>query len=151
MSYGINHQVGIKTTPENVYKALTETERLARWWTTDTKGSGVKVGDNLEFWFNNHSFCQNFNVKDLEPGKRVVWKAPTGQGAGEWEDTEIAFTLSVDEKQTFVQFRHTGWKESTDFQGHCSMRWAVFLLSLREFLETGKGRPIPYDLEVHYR
>jgi uncharacterized protein YndB with AHSA1/START domain len=151
MSYGINHQVGIKTTPENVYKALTETERLARWWTTDTKGSGVKVGDNLEFWFNNHSFCQNFNIKDLEPGKRVVWKAPTGQGDGEWEDTEIAFTLSVDEKQTFVQFRHTGWKESTDFQGHCSMRWAVFLLSLREFLETGKGRPIPYDLEVHYR
>jgi uncharacterized protein YndB with AHSA1/START domain len=151
MSSGINHQVGIKATPENVYRALTETEKLAQWWTTDTKGRGAKVGDTLEFWFNGHSFCQNFNVKELEPGKRVVWKAPKGQGAGEWEDTEIAFNLSADEKQTFIQFRHTGWKESSDFQGHCSMRWAVFLLSLRDVLERGKGRPIPYDLEVHYR
>lgn len=31
------------------------------------------------------------------------------------------------------------------------MRWAVFLLSLKDVLERGKGRPIPYDLEVHYR
>jgi hypothetical protein len=42
-------------------------------------------------------------------------------------------------------------RESTDFQGHCSMRWAVFLLSLKDVPERGKGRPVPYDLEVHYR
>jgi len=44
MSYGINHQVGIKASPEEIYKALTETEKLAQWWTTDTRGSGTKVG-----------------------------------------------------------------------------------------------------------
>lgn len=54
-------------------------------------------------------------------------------------------------KQTFIQFRHSGWRESTDFRGHCSMRWAVFLLSLKDVLERGKGRPYPYDLEIHYR
>jgi len=150
MSHGINHQVGIKATPENVCKALTDTEKLAQWWTTDTRGSGAKVGDTIEFWFPG-GFCQKFDVKELEPGKRVVWKSPKGQGADEWEDTEVAFDLSTDEKQTFIQFRHSGWRESTAFQGHCSMRWAVFLLSLKEVLERGKGRPIPYDLEVHYR
>jgi uncharacterized protein YndB with AHSA1/START domain len=151
MSHGINHQVGIKATPEDIYKALTETEKLAQWWTIDTRGSGTKVGDTLEFWFNKASFCQQFNVKELEPGKRVVWKSPKGQGADQWEGTEVAFDLSTDEKQTFIQFRHSGWRESTDFQGHCSMRWAVFLLSLKDVLERGKGRPIPYDLEVNYR
>jgi uncharacterized protein YndB with AHSA1/START domain len=151
MSYGINHQVGIKATPEDIYKALTETEKLAQWWTIDTRGSGTTVGDTLEFWFNKASFCQKFNVKELEPGKRVVWKSPKGQGADQWEGTEVAFDLSTDEKQTFIQFRHSGWRESTDFQGHCSMRWAVFLLSLKDVLERGKGRPIPYDLEVNYR
>jgi uncharacterized protein YndB with AHSA1/START domain len=149
MSYGINHQIGIKASPEDVYKALTETKRLAQWWTTDTRGSGAEVGDTLEFWFGD--FCQKFNVKALEPGKRVDWKSPKGQGADEWEETEVAFDLSTDEKQTFIQFRHSGWRESTNFQGHCSMRWAVFLLSLKDVLERGKGRPIPYDLEVHYR
>jgi uncharacterized protein YndB with AHSA1/START domain len=151
VSYGINHQVGIKATPAEIYKALTETDKLAQWWTIDTRGSGTKVGDTLEFWFNKASFCQHFTVKELEPGKRVVWKSPKGQGADQWEGTEVAFDLSTDEKQTFIQFRHSGWRKSTDFQGHCSMRWAVFLLSLKDVMERGKGRPIPYDLEVNYR
>jgi len=61
----INHQVGIKASPEEIYRALTETEKLAQWWTTDTRGSGAKVGNTLEFWFYGH--CQKFNVKELKP------------------------------------------------------------------------------------
>lgn len=150
MTCGINHRVGIKASPEAIYQALTEREKLARWWTTDTRGSGAKIGDTLEFWFGG-TFCQKFDVTELAPGKRVAWKSPKGQGAGEWEGTEISFELSTDDKQTFVQFQHTGWREPTGFQGHCSMRWAVFLMSLKDVLERGKGRPIPYDVEVDYR
>jgi len=149
MSSGINHQVGIKASPEAIFSVLTDTKKLAQWWTTDTRGSGAKVGDTLEFWF--ADFCQKFAIKELAPGKRVAWLAPTGQGSSEWEGTEVSFDLSTDEKQTLIQFRHSGWRESTNFQGHCSMRWAIFLLSLKEVLERGKGRPYPYDLEVHYR
>jgi uncharacterized protein YndB with AHSA1/START domain len=149
MSSGLHHQIGVKASPEEVFKALTETKRLAQWWTTDTRGGGAKVGDTIEFWFGD--FCQRFDVSELAPDKRVVWKSPKGQGAAEWEETEISFDLWTDDKQTLVQFRHSGWKESSNFQGHCSMRWAVFLLSLKDLLERGKGRPIPYDLEVHYR
>jgi hypothetical protein len=32
---------------------------------------------------------------------------------------------------------------------HCSLGWAIFLLSLKEFVETGKGRPYPYDMPVN--
>jgi hypothetical protein len=28
------------------------------------------------------------------------------------------------------------------------MKWAVFLLSLREYVETGKGKPSPYDVKI---
>jgi hypothetical protein len=31
---------------------------------------------------------------------------------------------------------------------HCSMKWATFMLSLRELVETGKGRPSPVDLKI---
>ena len=148
MSSGINHQVGIKVSPEEIFKYLTETDKLAQWWTTDTLGSGAKVGDTLEFRF--YGCCQQFNVKELKPGKRVAWISPKGQGAEEWEETEVTFDLSTHEKQTFIQVRHTGWRESTELQGHCSMRWAVFLLSLKDVLER-KRRPYPYDLEVHWR
>jgi hypothetical protein len=33
---------------------------------------------------------------------------------------------------------------------HYSMRWSVFLLSLKDFLETGKGHPSPHDIAISY-
>ena len=33
MSYGIKHQVWLKASLEEIYKALTETGKLAQWWT----------------------------------------------------------------------------------------------------------------------
>ena len=31
---------------------------------------------------------------------------------------------------------------------HCSMKWAAFLLSLRDWVETGAGQPSPDDLKI---
>jgi uncharacterized protein YndB with AHSA1/START domain len=149
MSCDINHQIGIKASSEEIYKTLTESKKLAQWWTSDTRGSGTKVGDTLEFRFG--EFCQKFKVKALKPGKHVVWKSPKGQGADEWEGTEITFDISTDDKQTYIRFRHSGWRENSDFHAHCSMKWATFLLSLKNLLETGKGRPAPNDLQINYR
>jgi len=28
------------------------------------------------------------------------------------------------------------------------MKWATFLLSLREYVETGTGKPSPHDLKI---
>ena len=31
---------------------------------------------------------------------------------------------------------------------HCSTKWATFLLSLRDLVETGQGQPSPDDLKI---
>jgi len=31
------------------------------------------------------------------------------------------------------------------------MKWATFMLSLKNLLETGKGHPAPNDLQINYR
>jgi len=36
-----------------------------------------------------------------------------------------------------------------EFMHHCSTKWAVFLLSLRDWLERSEGRPAPYDIKIH--
>jgi hypothetical protein len=126
---------------------LTEPKRLAQWWTSDTRGSGSKVGDTLEFWFG--EYCQKFEVAALEPGKLVRWKA-IGEGNDEWAGTAISFSLSTDEVQTSLRFRHSGWRENTGMFPHCSMKWATFLLSLKDLMEKGKGRPAPDDLEINH-
>ena len=146
-TYTIHHEVGIKASPEDVYQALTDTKKLAGWWTSDTRGNGSAVGDVLEFWFGD--FCHKFEVAELQPGKLVRWKYR--EGFEEWTGTEVAFSLRADIRQCYVHFSHTGWRADSGSFSHCSTKWAVFLLSLKDFLEKGKGQPAPNDVEIEYQ
>ena len=45
-------------------------------------------------------------------------------------------------------FRHEGWREPVEFMSHCSTKWATYLVSLKQLLETGTGAPDPRDLLI---
>ena len=87
-------------------------------------------------------------VTALEPDELVRWRVFDG-GAEDWIDTEVEFKIFCAEGKTYLHFRHSNWKEDAKSFPHCSMGWAIFLLSLKEFVETGKGRPHPYDMPVN--
>ncbi|MDE2259167.1 MAG: SRPBCC domain-containing protein, partial [Betaproteobacteria bacterium] len=107
-----------------------------------------EAGNRLEFWFG--GFCQKFEVIALKPRELVHWKG-TKEGADEWVGTEISFRLRPEGNQTFVRFTHSNWADDTDFLAHCSTKWAVFLLSLKDLLEKGKGQPAPEDVPINHR
>ncbi|MEH6652229.1 MAG: SRPBCC domain-containing protein [Motiliproteus sp.] len=140
----INHQVGIEASPEKIYELLTTNSGLSQWWTNDVSGAG-DVGSVIEFRFNGGG--PDFTVTQLVPNKVVGWKH-TGAMPEAWMGTEILFQLRQESDQTFVRFTHANWKEPTDFMAHCSTKWAVFLLSLKDALETGKGKPFPDDIQI---
>jgi hypothetical protein len=48
-------------------------------------------------------------------------------------------------------FGHRQWRDAGpggEFMAHCSTKWATFLLSLRELVETGRGQPAPDDVKI---
>ncbi len=142
----IIHRIGIACSPKEVFKALTTDDGLSRWWTTDTSGAGG-VGAIIRFRFNGTG--PDFEVIEQQQDTLVRWKH-SGEMPGPWVGTKISFQLSKDEKQTYVLFIHSGWKEQTDFMGHCSTKWAIFLISLKEALETGTGKPFPNDIQIDH-
>ncbi len=85
-------------------------------------------------------------VQELDTHKAVRWRCV--DKVPEWIGTDISFQLSEQDNQTVVLFGHRNWREETEFTSHCSTKWATFLLSLREYVETGKGQPAPHDLRV---
>lgn len=142
----INHRVGIKASPENIYEALTTDDGLTKWWTNDISGAG-EVGSTIQFRFNGRG--PDFTVTKLIPNKAVCWQH-SGNVPESWMGTDISFQLEAQEGQTFVRFTHSNWKETTDFMAHCSTKWAVFLLSLKDAVEIGKGKPFPNDVQIDY-
>jgi uncharacterized protein YndB with AHSA1/START domain len=138
----ILHRVGITATPEKVYEALTEVDGLAAWWTTDTSGDS---DGTLKFRFGE---VGGFDMKvlDLQPAKRVLWEVI--DGPAEWIGTTVSLDLIQDGDWTIILFAHAGWREPVEFLNHCSTKWAMFLMSLKAFVETGTGAPHPHDVQI---
>jgi uncharacterized protein YndB with AHSA1/START domain len=140
----ILHRVGIKSSVSEVYTALTTTEGLAGWWTTDTKGEGNDLGGVLRFRFGAGGF--DMKVLELDPGKRVLWEVV--DGPEEWIGTHVSWDLAQADDYAIVLLKHAGWKEPVEFMHHCSTKWAVFMVSLKSLIETGKGAPDPDDVKI---
>jgi hypothetical protein len=85
-------------------------------------------------------------VRKLDAASHVGWRCV--EGPEEWVGTDVTFDLSQQDSQTIVLFGHRNWREAVEFTSHCSMKWATFLLSLRDYVETGKGKASPHDLKI---
>src|SRR5918994_5332086 len=84
----ILHRVGIKSSLDDVYNALTTREGLAGWWTNNTQGEG-KVGGVLQFRFGAGGF--DMKLLGLRPGKRGLWQVI--DGPPEWIGTKVRWDL----------------------------------------------------------
>ncbi|MFT3953738.1 MAG: SRPBCC domain-containing protein [Piscinibacter sp.] len=148
----IVHRIGIKAAPSQVYAALATIDGLAGWWTEDTTGHS-KPGGHVAFRFHDANGGDiggfGMDVVELAPERSVRWLVK--DGPAEWLGTDIEFVLSQQDGQTIVMFGHRHWRDAGqggEFMAHCSTKWATFLLSLRDWVETGHGQPAPRDLKI---
>src|SRR5690349_8415239 len=126
----IIHRIGIKAPVAKVYSAVATAEGVAGWWTRDTTGS-VKQGGrvNVRFQKDGKQIGQmEFDMTKLDDNREVRWRFSAGPP--EWIGTEATFQLIQEGDMTILVFGHRNWKEPVEFMAHCSMKWAVFLLSL---------------------
>lgn len=134
----ILHRVGIAAEPDRVFEALTTVEGIRNWWSAETHGDASEGG---AFQFRHN----RLEVIHADPAL-VTWHY--SGPAEDWVGTEISFRLEWRDGQTFVLFYHKGWREPNEFMHHCSTKWATFLLSLKDMVESGEGRPEPRDTKI---
>ena len=140
----ILHRVGIASTANKVYQALSTLDGLSHWWITGTKGS-PRPGGILQFMPDGGGF--KMKVIESKPNKIVRWQCIGGPD--EWIGTEVTFRLVAKAGQVFVLFSHSGWKKPVEFMHHCSTKWAIFLMSLRDWIERGESHAHPHDVKIH--
>ncbi|MCF2530787.1 SRPBCC family protein [Yinghuangia soli] len=139
----ILHRVGVVAAPDAVYTALTTIDGLTGWWTDDATGDASAGG---VIRFSSIPGGLDLKVLDTRPGELVRWEVV--QGPKEWIGTHIVFGLSTSGDYTIVLFKHEGWREAAEFMHHCSTKWAIYMISLKKLVETGKGDPAPHDYTI---
>lgn len=140
----IYHQIGIKAPVNDVFEAISTMEGVSSWWAPAT--GGCNVGDTLVFHFGEHTVTMQ--VMESVNDQRVVWKNIDDDG--QWKDTLFTFDLQRDNEQVLVNFTQADWKQVTELFTHCSTKWAIFLLSLKDYVETGSGKPFPHDIAINH-
>ncbi len=127
----------MESNTNQVYDAVSTIKGLSQWWTVATSGKEHLDGC-IEFRFGDQ-FLIKMRVVEKEPGKKIKWLCLDAEP--DWIGTELTFELEQDNNKTVLRFSHDKWPTHDDFFAHCNLNWAKYLISLREYVETGKGRP----------
>lgn len=134
----ILHVVEIPASRNEVYRAITTEEGLSNWWTTDVSAD-VRPDGVIEFRFG-EEFKPTMRITQLDEGRAVGWHCISGNDV--WVDSTISFNLSDNEDTTQLMFTHTYATDLPDVAfGTFNFNWAYYLDSLREYCESGTGKP----------
>src|SRR5215472_5884035 len=100
----------IATAPESVFKALTQQDELARWWTNDLNAK-PEVGSLAEFRFGEWGdFVLRFEVAELDAGEKVRWISRLSPMA-QWVGTSVTWQFTPVYNGTQVVFTHDGFAQ----------------------------------------
>ncbi|MEN3156908.1 SRPBCC domain-containing protein [Alkalimonas sp. NCh-2] len=125
----------IKAPASQVYQVLTTAAGLAAIWTKELTFS-AKAGAINEFRFGDETPTK-MQITALTPNQRMDWLCLDSDP--EWIGTRVCFELQESNGKTAVTLQHADWRELTDFYRFCNYNWAIFLLSLKQYCESGEG------------
>lgn len=138
----IMHMLGIAAPPARVYQALTTVEGIRNWWTRDADLDGA-VGGAGVFRFYDGRVVTQVRIDALRPPDHVGWTVTASTAPAGWEGTRISFDLRAEGTGTMVLFAHRGFAQESEGYARVTTGWGYFLVSLKQYLETGRGVPAP--------
>jgi uncharacterized protein YndB with AHSA1/START domain len=131
----------VDASPDAVFSALTEGDRLARWFPSSAE-SDPRPGGSFSYRFEfddpsrDHTYSGEY--AEVSPGRAVRYPWQTGLGP-----TEVAFALEPAGDGTRVRLAHSGWGEGGDWDESVEQHrqgWGAFLDNLKAYLERGEDR-----------
>ena len=125
----------INTPKENVFKALTESKKLSKWYTTIVKGE-FKLNEIITFEFVNFAEFK-FKVIELTQNESVHLEIIES----EFDNVGHIMKYELDENdgKTRVRYTYEGFGEMDDSYSNMNYSSAKYLESLRQYCQTGNG------------
>jgi len=134
-----------ETTPERVFRAVTEPKEIVRWFLAKAE-LPPKKGARYRFeWPGGYS--HEGTVLDFVPGRRVTLSWPNGPVSRRFH-TRVTFSVRRAGKGTFLTVHHSGFPPTPvgiEQYGGTESGWAYYLVNLRSVLEHGRDLRSPRD------
>jgi uncharacterized protein YndB with AHSA1/START domain len=136
--------IHIKASSSDVFKALTS--EISKWWTKEFKGQSRNMLDEFTVRFG--SSHKTMVVVGVIQDIRVVWECldavidlPELDNKSEWEGTRMGWTIDEEDSYTNLSLMHVGLTPELECYQVCEQGWNTYMQSLKQYLETGTGKP----------
>ena len=140
-----SNTIHLNATKDKVFNALTS--EIPLWWTEMFEGSANMQGNNFTVRFGDNVY-KTMRVVELVQNSKVVWNVENSliavlglNNQTEWIGTSIVWQITPQESNTELQLTHIGLNPRVECFDICTHGWVQFTDSLREFVETGEGKP----------
>ena len=125
----------INSTKEKVFKALTESDKLSKWYTTIVKGE-FKLNEIVIFEFVN---LAEFKFKVIELTKNKSIHLEIIESGFDNVGHIMKYELDENDGKTRVRYTYEGFSEMDDSYSNMNYSSAKYLESLRQYCQTGNG------------
>jgi uncharacterized protein YndB with AHSA1/START domain len=136
----------IASTPEKVFKALTDAETSKHYWSGNSVESDWKVGSPFALTLLRHEKKDvTGEVLEFDPPRRLAYTFHTPHGGMEGEGAScVVFEIEPLQDQVKLTVIHDGFEAGSKVFEAISQGWPHVLSSLKSYLESGKGIVAPW-------
>jgi hypothetical protein len=132
--------IRVAASPGALFDAITSVSGLAGWWVPRVTGSGG-TGGELRFFMNSPEPLVIHVDQAVRPSS-VRWTVTDCPFLPDWIGTRPVFTITPVDDAAELHFRHHGLTPELDCIQMCTSSWNHFLVSLRNYVEAGRGMPL---------
>ncbi|MGB5819796.1 MAG: SRPBCC domain-containing protein [Saonia sp.] len=141
------HFIGAECTKEAMFHAISTPSGLEKWWASSAEGI-AEPGETLYLTFNNLTRLK-FKYDEIIPNEKLVLTC--FDSFKSWDKTQLIFEINEKDNQVFLTHTHQNIN-SHDMESltYFTSKWTVYLLSLKQYLETGIGTPYPNETKLYH-
>ena len=133
MSYTIKHLFHINSPVENVFNALSDIEKLKKWYTTETSGES-KLNGIINFRFGEIDF--KIQILEYEKNKKITWEC-IATSLDALIGQKYTYELDQNADKTRVRYSQSAFEDQDDFYANMNFSTGKYLEGLRQFCQTG--------------
>jgi uncharacterized protein YndB with AHSA1/START domain len=136
------HEIEIDAPPDEVWKAISTGEGLARWYAEEARVEPRAGGENWVSWGEGQD-VGNQNLA-WEPGKRLTVGKPGHETATGWGAIVVDFEIETRGGKTLLKLVQSGLPAGADWDSMdegTKVGWEMFLFALKFYLEHHAGKP----------
>ena len=131
----------IRTTPEKLWKALTEPEFTRQYWAETWQDCDWKKGSTWKLMIPDGRIGDSGEVLEIEPNRKltVTWENQFNAELKQEGFSRLTYELEQQDEVVKLTLIHEMEKPESKLIGAVSTGWPMILSSLKSLLETGES------------